>query len=110
MSFLLIEPGACPDLCAVAERTIAHGDKLRACMSHEDLAGKIHALAAVLEPTIGNATDKDGAFSAARTAQPVAAATTTAVAVCITVSAIGATDGRQTSPMAIVPFHAQYPL
>ena len=110
LPLLLVEPGTCPNLCAAGERTIAHGHNLRTCMPHKDLAGKIDALSAVLEPAVGNATDKDGTFSAACTAQSVAAATTATVVVCLTVATIGATDGRQPSPVAIVPFHALYPL
>lgn len=79
-------------------------------MPHEDLARKIDTLAAVLEPTIGNTTDKDSALSAPRTAQAIPAATTAAILVCIAVAAIGAADGRQPSPMTIMPFHACYPL
>ena len=68
LPFPLVEPGAGPDVCSAAERAITHGDNLRTRMAHKDLAREIDALAAVLEATIGNATDKDSTFAAAGTA------------------------------------------
>ena len=94
LPFLFVEPGACPDLCAPAERAIAHGNHLGGSMAHKDMAGKIYALAAVLEPTIDNTTDKDSTFPAACTTQAVAAATTTAILICVATAAVSATDSR----------------
>jgi hypothetical protein len=62
-------------------------------MAHEHLAGKIDALAAVLEAAVGNATDKDGAFPAAGTTQGVCATTTGVVAIGLTCATISTTDG-----------------
>lgn len=109
LAFPLVEPGAGADFCSAGECAIAHGDNLRVCMAHKDLAGKIDTLATMFQATIGNATDKHSTFSAARAAQPIAAATTAAIIVCIAIAAIGPTDGRQPPPVAIVPFHVHYP-
>jgi hypothetical protein len=78
-------------------------------MAHKDLAGKIDALAAVLEPTIGNATEKDSAFPAARATQAVAAAATGAVLIFVADATISATDSRQTPSVTIVLFHTLDP-